>query len=239
METITNNIVNAETTGYKRDELVSHTFSDVMIQRLNDYRDRNVVSARELVGPLNFGVQVDQIYSDMMTPGNYEETGRATDMLLTGGGYFVLETAQGERYSKAGAFTINDEGFLTDGSGNYVLGTEGRIYVGGDEFAINELGELFVDGVWQTTVRVVGFDNAGQLRKQGDNLWFDGGGANRYDWPDDSIVKQGFLENSNVDISREMVDMLSTYRAYETNQRMVQMIDQINGKSVNDIGRLR
>ena len=53
------------------------------------------------------------------------------------------------------------------------------------------------------------------------------------------MVKQGFLENSNVDIAREMVDMMTVYRAYETNQKMISMIDEINGKAVNEIGRVR
>ncbi|MDR0819084.1 MAG: flagellar hook-basal body protein [Oscillospiraceae bacterium] len=239
METITNNITNAETVGYKRDELVSHTFDDVMIERYNDYEDSSIVSRRKAVGPLTFGVQVDQIFTDTKTIGNFEETSKTTDLLLTGGGYFVLETGEGERYSKAGAFTINSLGYLTDGPGHYLLGTEGRIFVGSDDFKVNELGEVYVNDEWVNTVRIMGFNDEGQLRKQGDNLYYDAGNGQPYEWPNDSVLKQGFLENSNVDVGREMVEMLVTYRAYETNQRMVQMIDQINGKAVNEIGRLR
>jgi len=57
--------------------------------------------------------------------------------------------------------------------------------------------------------------------------------------PNPYTIAQGFLEMSNIDIGREMVDMLAMYRTYETNQRMVTMIDEINGKAANEIGRLR
>jgi len=57
--------------------------------------------------------------------------------------------------------------------------------------------------------------------------------------PNDYSIAQGFLEMSNVDIGREMVDMLAMYRTYETNQRFITMIDETVGRAVNDIGRLR
>jgi len=252
METITNNIVNVETTGYKRDILVSHKFDDVMIERYNDYQDNNLLSRNTAVGPLTFGNQVDQIYTDFSL-GNYETTGKSTDLMTTGNGYFVISTPEGERYTKGGAFTINSLGYLTDGSGNYVLGTEGEIYVGTDNFKVNDLGEItrytntgvlddlgeeIIDGEWINTIRVVGFEDMGQLRKQGDNLFFDAGGANPQEFPEGVKVKQGVLESSNVNTAQEMVDMMVTYRAYEMNQKMVQTLDQLNGKAVTEIGRL-
>jgi len=239
MEVITNNITNVDTIGYKRDELVSHQFDDVLAQRYHDYNDNYVLSRRELIGPLTFGVQIDQIYTDTTTIGDIQETGQTTDMMLTKGGWFVMETAAGERYTKAGAFTINSLGYLTDGTGYYLLGTEGRIFVGRDNFTVDERGDVFVNNQRVNTVRIVGFNDEGQLRKQGENLYFDAGGAGVYDNPEGSLLKQGFLETSNVEAGREMVEMLVTYRAYETSQRIIQMIDQINGKAVNEIGRMR
>jgi flagellar basal-body rod protein FlgG len=248
METITNNITNADTVGYKRDNLVAHSFDDVMIRTWNDYGQGydagfanglgRVVGTQKLVGPMNFGVQVDQIHTDF-TMGNIEETGKSTDLLLTGNGYFVLDTPQGERYSKAGAFTLNSLGYLTDGTGHYVMGTDGAVFVGTDNFRVGEDGTVTVGEEAVNRLRIVGFEDEGQLRKQGDNLFFDAGNANPTDMPENTQVIQGFYENSNVDAAREMVDMMTTYRAYETNQKMVTMIDEINGKAVNELGRLR
>jgi flagellar basal-body rod protein FlgG len=245
METITNNITNVDTTGYKKENLVSHTFDAVMLQRMNDddaigraeiVSQRRVASA-PLVGPMNYGTQIDQLYIDYST-GTLEDTGRDTDMALVGDVFFVLETPEGERYSRAGAFLVDGANYLIDADGNYVLGGNGRIYVGSNEFSVDNAGSVYVNGQYSDTLRIVSFEDNNTLRKQGSNLFFStaepaAAAAGTYE------VKQKFLENSNVDVGREMVDMISVYRAYETNQRMLTMIDEIVGKAVNDIGRIR
>lgn len=246
METITNNITNVDTTGYKKENLVSHTFDAVMLQRMNDDDDAighaEIVGARRvasapLVGPMNYGTQIDQLYIDYST-GAFEETGRDTDMALVGDAFFVLETPEGERYTRAGAFLVDAANYLIDAEGNYVLGENGRVYVGSAAFSVDGAGGVYIDGQYSDTLRVVSFDDNNTLRKQGGNLFFSAAApaaaaAGSYE------VKQKFLENSNVDVGREMVDMISVYRAYETNQRMLTMIDEIVGKAVNDIGRIR
>jgi len=83
---------------------------------------------------------------------------------------------------------------------------------------------------------VVSFADNGTLRKQGSNLYSSLAqpqAANPY------VIAQGYLEMSNVEIGREMVDMLSIFRTYESNQRMLSMIDETVGKAVNEIGRIR
>lgn len=233
METITNNIVNADTTGYKKDYLVSHTFDDVLIERIND---SNIVAQNNLVGPLNFGTQVDQIYTDFNF-GNVEDTGKSTDLFIAGDGFFVMMTSQGERYTRSGAFYVNSEGYLTDGEGNYLLGNTGPIGVGNSDFSVNENGEVTVDDEVIGRIRLVSFQDNTTLRKEGGNLY--SSNAQPVEGTENSTIMQGALESSNVEIAREMVDMLTVYRAYETNQKMITMIDEINGKAVNEIGRLR
>ena len=233
METITNNITNADTTGYKKEHLVSHSFDDVLLERIND---QSVVGRTRLAGPLNFGTQIDQLYVNYEM-GNLEPTGRSTDLALAGDAFFTLETAAGERYSRSGAFVVSREGYLVDGEGNYLLGENGRVYVGGTDFTIDETGRVIIDGQITNRLRTVSFADNASLRKQGGNLYF------ALEEPEAATkghaVLQGFLENSNVDIGREMVDMITVYRTYETNQRMLTMIDETVGKAVNEIGRLR
>jgi len=234
METITNNVVNAETTGYKKEYNIAHTFDDVFARRVND---RTPVYYGPGVGPLNLGTQVDHLYIDF-TQGSMEGTERSTDFALIGDAFFVVQTADGERYTKTGHFYINNDGFLIDGEGNLLLGNNGPIQVGGINFRVDSQGNVFndTDG-YLDTIRVVSFANNSQLRRQGANLYYSMEApqavANPYS------IEQGFLEASNVDIGREMVDMLAMYRTYETNQRFITMIDETVGRAVNDIGRLR
>lgn len=232
METITNNVTNVETPGYKKNYLVSHSFDDVLLRRINDTA---VVGQTYYAGPLNFGTQVDQIYQDF-TEGGFESTERSTDLAIAGDAFFVVETEAGERYTDSGAFVLNVEGYLTDAEGHYLLGNNGRIRVGTDDFAVSLEGVVTVDGEYIDTIRVVSFEDNSVLRSQGSNLFYSDtqpAAAQNYQ------VWQGYLENSNVQIAREMVDMITVYRAYETNQKMLTMVDEITGKAVNEIGRLR
>ena len=234
METITNNIVNAETTGYKKEFNVAHSFDEVLTRRVNDSSPRAVLG--RMVGPLNLGTQVDQLFINFEM-GALEGTERATDLALIGDGFFVVQTADGERYTKTGHFYLNNEGFLIDGEGNFVLGENGPINVGGLDFRVDSGGNVFTADGFVDTIRVVSFEDNNTLRRQGSNLFF--ATEPPMAAPNPYQIAQGFLEMSNVDIGREMVDMLAMFRAYETNQRMITMIDETVGRAVNDIGRLR
>ena len=244
METITNNIVNAETTGYKKEYNVSHSFDEVLTRRVNDTRSRGAQLRNDvpetvlgrLVGPLNLGTQVDQLYIDFGM-GAMEGTERPTDFTLIGDAFFVVQTADGERYTKTGHFYLDTEGYLIDGEGNYLLGENGPIYVGGLNFAVDSGGNVYTEAGFVDTIRVVSFEDNNTLRRQGSNLFF--ATEPPLAVPHEYQIAQGFLEMSNVDIGREMVDMLAMYRAYETNQRMITMIDETLGRAVSEIGRLR
>ena len=233
MEVITNNIANADTTGFKKEHLVSHSFDEVLVRRIND---PSVVRQTRLVGPLNLGTQVDQLYVNF-AEGDLEGTERSTDLALVGDAFFVVQTQDGERYTRSGAFYIDQLGYLVDGEGNFLLGGNGPIYVGGLDFTVDNTGGVRVGEDFVDTIRVASFADNGSLRKQGSNLFFS------LDAPqavaNQHSVMQGYLEISNVDIGREMVDMLSVFRTYESNQRMLSMIDETVGKAVTEIGRLR
>ena len=233
MENITNNIANADTTGYKKEHLVSHSFDAVMIERI---KDTHVVGYTMNVGPLNLGTQIDQLYVNF-EQGGLEGTERTTDLALVGDVFFVMQTPAGERYTRSGSFYIDQLGYLTDGEGNFLLGENGPIYVGGLDFTVDAAGGVWVDNQFTDRIRVASFADNGTLRKQGSNLYFSLAGPQAQAEP--YAIRQGFLEISNVDIAREMVDMLTVFRTYETNQRMLTMIDETVGKAVNEIGRLR
>ena len=233
MENITHNISNADTTGYKKEHLVSHSFDEVLIRRINDV---HVVGQTMIAGPLHLGTQIDQLYINF-EPGSLEGTERTTDLALLGDAFFVVQTADGERYTKSGAFYVDEQGYLTDGEGHFLLGENGAINVGGLNFIVDLIGNVWVDDEVADTIRVESFADNGMLRKQGSNLYFSLEDPEAETKP--YTIRQGFLETSNIDIAREMVDMLTVFRTYETNQRMLTMIDETVGKAVNEIGRLR
>jgi len=235
MENVTNNIANVDTTGFRKEFLVSHSFDAVMIQRMNDTQ---APGRSNMVGPLNLGTQIDQKFIDFRD-GNLEHTGRRTDLALMGDAFFAIETADGERYTRNGAFFIDNLGYLVTSDGDFVLSTaETPIVVGGPHFQVDSFGNVFTEeGELIATLRVVSFEDNTSLRKQGDSLFFSL--EDPVDLPNEFRMMQGYLEGSNVDVTRAMVDMLTVFRAYETNQRILSMIDETVGMAVNQIGSLR
>jgi flagellar basal-body rod protein FlgG len=247
MDVITNNIVNMETAGYKADSMVTQSFRDMLISRLNDPS----VYMYSYVGPHTTGLHIDTIKTSFVQ-GPLVETNHTTDIALDGDAFFVIEYTpydpetdetgdEEERYTRSGSFIVDAEGYLTTPHGQYVLGQGGRIDVGTVDFTVDTDGAIYVGGEVVDSLRLVRFENNGVLRKEGENLYriqpglLDEDGEELDVEPIDVIVtvKQGFLEGSNVDAARETVLMMEAYRHYEINQRIVRIFDETLGRSVN------
>ncbi len=234
MNVLTNNIANAETSGYKKDQLLSRSFKDVLI---NEIDNTNIINISDTIGSQNYGTHIDEIVIDY-TQGSFEETARLTDLAISGPGFFVVSTPNGDRYTRDGSFSLDSQGYLVNSDGHYLQGTGGgRINVGDGGFGIDEQGNVVVDGAVVGKVRLVRFNNLEGLRKDGNNLYSNSTNQRVFD-DTESTIKQGVLEVSNVDITQEMVDMMNISRNYQMNQKMVTMIDQSLEKSVNEVGRV-
>ncbi|NMA25508.1 MAG: flagellar hook-basal body protein [Clostridiales bacterium] len=234
MDVLTNNVVNAETTGYKTDSLITSTFDEVMLNRIND--PSISILGSNAVGGYAYGTHVDELITDFTT-GPLEQTDKYTDLTLVGDGFFTIETAGGQiRYTKSGNFSVNSEGYLVTQDGGYVLGQNGRIYVGSAAFSVSAAGEVTGSTVVPDALSIAAFEDPGVLRKAGNNLYSIYGDAQPVQSLD-TTVRQGMLEGSNVNIADEMVDMISVYRKYEASQRIVSMTDKTLEHAVN-LGRV-
>jgi flagellar basal-body rod protein FlgF len=234
MNVLTNNIVNASTTGFKKDGLLSRNFAEVLIERT---QDPYVIHVGREVGPYSFGTHVDEIYTDF-SEGSFKATSKQTDLAIAGDGFFAVETPDGERYTRDGQFFVSQTGELVTADGYYVLGRNGRLHVGSGDFSVDGQGNVLVDGEARDSLRIVQFEETDGLRKQGDNLYSVFAGEAPA-IASDCKVMQGYLESSNVDIATEMVDMITVYRTYEANQKILTMTDETLGRAVNDLGSLR
>ncbi len=231
MDVVTNNIVNAETIGFKKDTMVTLSFRDLIIDRI---RDPNSGSTR--VGPLNTGIFSDETLISFAR-GAMEQTDRSTDMAIEGDGFFVVETQEGERYTRAGDFYVNNEGYLLNPDGLYVLGEGGRLQTG-QNFTLAVDGTITrQDGTEAGRLRIVDFEDRLVLRKQGHNLFYAHNDAPATQLENPRVI-QSMIENSNVDIGRELVDMIEVTRSYEANQRIARMTDETLNRAVNDVGRV-
>ncbi len=227
---LANDLANVNTNGYKRDQAVFRTFPQMLIFRM----ERNQVASGFLadkpqrIGHLGTGVQLERIYTNTQT-GQLVPTDNNLDFAIQGDGYFVVQTPQGQRLTRDGAFQIDDEGTLVTYNGDPVLGTAGPIRLTAQP-VVAEDGTIRSEGQVVGRLLVVG---AADVRKQGDNLLVGNViPAGEYG------VQQGFLEKSNVNTIRSMVELIEASRAYEANQKAVWAQDETLGKAISEVGRV-
>ncbi len=155
--------------------------------------------------------------------GLMQSTGNPGDLAIEGNGYFVVKAPQGERLLRTGSMRVNPDGDLVDGSGNPLLSNGGgSLKVGAGHWEVREDGTVLAAGAPIGKLKIV--RPVGSVAHEGGSLL--AAGQTR-DVADASVrVRQGFLENSNVETVREMVDMMAGMRAYESTQKAVMATDE-------------
>lgn len=237
-DVITSNMANANTTGYKADNLVIKSFDDVLIENYDKTVDGK--RTKNKIGSLSLGSEIDETVTDF-TQGNITDTEEDTDFAIAGKGFFTLEDDNGNRYyTRDGHFHVDSRGFLKSENGYNVIGKdnnskEGPIYVGNGKLQCDDVGNITADGQKMSSLYISDFQNYNSLVKAGDNL-FTGDNATE---ATSYSLKNKALEKSNINVINEMVNMMNVMRTFETNQKMVQTLDETLGKAVNDIGSLR
>lgn len=235
LTTISNNLANASTTGYKRDRAV---FEDLLYQ-IQRQPGAQTSEETQLPSGLQLGTGVRVVGTQkQFTAGSLQVTGQALDLAVDGRGFFQIQQPDGTTaYTRAGQLHLNSDGQLVDASGlllepnitvppnadNLTIGTDGIVnaFVPG-EAAATILGNI----------QTVDFVNPGGLQAVGGNLFLEtaSSGTPVTGTPGENglgQIKQGMLENSNVDIVEEMVNMITTQRAYEMNSKVVSTADQM------------
>ena len=241
MDVLSNNLANVNTNGFKKDGVVFREFSEVLAKRLYDYGNSqpNGVSDISYMALYN---DIAEVYTDY-TQGTLEDTNIKTDFAINGddGAFFAVAVrdADGnyrEFYTRDGGFKLDDQGRLVTRSGFVVMGENGAIFLEGDDFTVNSRGEIYQNEVYVDTLRIRKFENPETLRKFGMNLVTVT--EDTVEGAFNGTVLQGYIERSNVDSIKEMVDMITILRSYEANQKMIQYQDSTLDRAVNDIGRV-
>ncbi|HXK66386.1 MAG TPA: flagellar hook-basal body protein, partial [Spirochaetota bacterium] len=194
LDAIANNLANVDKTAYKKDLTLFKAFPDMIIRRLNDdglgITPAGSYDTMPFVGKLGTGVEVNEVYT-IYDQGSLMRTENPFDMALDGKGFFTVMTERGERYTRNGAFTLNQDGILVTHNGLPVLGQNGIIKLQKNNFMINERGEILVNAAlsleptdlvgmtqnnWEQPVvidklKIVDFENIRELKKEGESLY--------------------------------------------------------------------
>jgi len=260
LDTIANNLANVDLTGYKRDTAIHKAFPEILLRRMNDdgvyIFPIGSVDTTPIVGKLGTGVEQNEVYT-AFTQGPLKETGNDFDLAIEGNGFFTVETDYGERYTRNGTFLINREGFLVTKSGDLVMGEKGPIKLKKNNFVVDQDGKIFQNSTfagedgrlvskeeneWENLeyvdrLKIVDFKRERYLKKMGDSYWQsteESGRALVVKGNERPKIRQGFLEGSNVNPVKEMVEMIEVNRSYEANQKLIQAEDTLLGRLIND-----
>lgn len=239
MDTLSNNLANADTTGYKKEGVTAKTFETQLAIKVKDGSNAYI---DQQIGKLNLGVKIGENYTDY-SQGSYRYTGNTYDLALGGDGFFNISFMnkageQSVKYTRDGNFTIDNEGALRTQDGDYVLGESGEIYIPTNavDVSINKLGEIYADGEYIDTIKITDFEDYNYLKKYGENMYDAVDGATEKEPM--ATIDQGYLEQSNINVVTEMVNMISLSRTYEANQKLIQTMDDALDKSANQIGKV-
>ncbi len=188
---------------------------------------------------ISFDKEFRAMMNTDLTQGPLKQTGNKLDIALKDEGFFKIDTSAGIRYTRNGNFTLDNNGALVDQSGNFVLGQGGAVVVNGTNVNINKTGEIYVDGTLMDRLDIITFENLTMLQKEGANNYVYKGDTRDEIQPFTIAVEQGAIEGSNVAVVDEMVSMIDHHRMYETYQKMMWTFDEIDGKAINDVGKLQ
>ncbi len=217
LEVVANNLANLNTTGFKEEmpfSMVMNQYGNVSLQQNTDFEQ-----------------------------GNLMQTSNPLDLAISGNGYFVVQTQYGSELTRNGNFKISNEGYLVDENGNKVMGNNGAIYL--DKLApdqkksitISKSGEVIMGGNIIDNLQIVNMnDPQAAPRTTGVNFSADGIGYQAAS-PSDFTVRQGYLEESNVNPIREMETMIQLNNEYDSAHRVINYLDKSLDEA-NQIGKV-
>lgn len=226
MDVIANNIANINTPGYKRE---TAKFEE-LVQPVKPAEGQPGNQAISFVR--DAGIVRD------VSAGRMDRTGNAFDLAINGNGYFAVQTAAGERYTRNGHFTLNAEGTLVTADGDPVLGDGGPIAITVDDGDVSVGADGTVSGKQGqiAKLKLVDFANERALKKEGASLYSTTQPTTQ---ATNATVQQGMLESSNVQPVLEISRMIEVMRAYEATSAMSQSSGDLKRQAIQKLGAVQ
>ena len=238
LDVISNNLANVSTTGFKRSRAV---FEDLLYQTLRQPGAQSTQQTQISSG-LQIGTGVRPVATERIhTQGNLQQTGNSLDVAIQGEGFFQIQLPDGTTaYTRDGSFQLDNQGQIVTASGyplspaivlpndtlSMTIGKDGTV-------SVQQSGQVAPTQVG--TIQLATFVNPGGLQSAGENLFLEtaSSGTPTANTPGSNgagVLNQNYVETSNVNVAEELVQMITTQRAYELNSRAIQTSDQMLGR---------
>ena len=232
LNVVGNNIVNISTAGFKEERYTASTFDEVMYSRVG-----NKVKIYQDIGGQSYIRATSGIYTNY-EQGVPEPTLIPLDFAIEGDGFFAIQGDEGETfYTRAGTFSLDDEGYLCyPGLGRVLDPNGGTIRLNTDKITADEQGRIYTEEGhgYLGQVGVYAFEDNAALERDNRGM-FTGEGAQAVAAPK---LYWGYVERSNVDMVRQMTELLTCQRALQSAAEVTRMYDDVMTKAANNLGQL-
>ncbi len=225
LDLISHNLANALTGGYKRDIAVSRSFAAALESGLAGFAAVDALSDNT-VPTLSAVTDYSQ--------GAFRNTGNALDVAIEGDGFFELNAGGRMLYTRQGSFHLDGLGRLLAPGDLPVNGLAGEIRLGADDPRIDKRGMIWIDDEAVAQLKLVRFsDPSALVRAAGGGYRI--AGAARPQSLTSPALRQGFVETSNVEVTDEMIRMMTTVRHFEATQQVIRGYDEMLGTAIETI----
>ncbi|MGC9953784.1 MAG: flagellar basal-body rod protein FlgF [Rhizomicrobium sp.] len=223
MDVIANNLANLSTPAFKREAVKFEEF----VQQAQPSEDQS--------GPQTISFVKDTGVVRDLNEGRLDKTGAPFDLAIDSKGYFVVQTAAGDRYTRNGHLTLNGDGQLVTDSGDPIMGDGGAITITADDGDVHIATDGTVSGKQGQIgkLRLVNFDNERALQKEGASLYSTAQSPTAVDKPN---ILQGTLETSNIEPVIEISHMIDVMRAYQATTNLSQSEDDLKRQAIDKLG---
>ncbi len=256
VETIANNVANANTPGFKKDQLA---FKEYLTALDKGHTDIDLPSKEwkpedfyKSYGAESAQVEVSGTFT-VHDQGNLSPTSNPLDFAINGKGFFEILTENGIRYTRKGNFTIDSEGFIVNPNGHFLLAkapeidpselnpeplspSDRKIKTNNQPISVAPNGEIYSGENKIGELSLVNFKDQVALKKEGNSLFINQNADNISEARNGKIL-QGFVEESNVNAIQEMSNLIKAHRHFESIQNAIKTYDNIAGKTASDIAK--
>lgn len=241
VDTIANNVANANTPGFKKDQLAFKEYLTALDKGTQDIDLPNKEWAPEdfyrSYGAEHAMVKVDGSYTNFKQ-GTLSPTSNPLDIGLRGKGFLTIDTPKGIRYTRRGTLSLRQDGILTTQEGYPVIGRDDNepiaIPPGTKNITIALDGAVYANNNPVGALNIAEFNDIHALRKEGNSLFVNNNEGNLKEQTNTSI-HQGFVEQSNVNAVSEMSDLIKAHRHFDSIQKAIKTYDSISSKAVNEM----
>lgn len=232
LENTSANITNVNTPGYKFQNIIQSTMEG---RAMMNHTGGANLDERQDIGNFVFGNQIDLVYKNFQQ-GPFNRTDKRTDFGISGNGFFIIELEDGLGFTRNGNFRINNEHQLTTMEGYPVMGVDefgemSYINIHDSNFQVDGRGNILNHDI---KLFIADFDDYQGLETMGDTIFLIDMDYNAID----GEVRQGYLELSNVNVVDEIVKMIEVSREFESNQKILNSMDETLRRAVNEIGKV-